>query len=832
MVVLRKPQRNYSCALFFSSSRAAVLTAALIGLSPSFGDAQSVDGDIELFQADAARVDDALAELNDVLIFLADAALAVDVIDDAMLGAAGASGSRALATANARVNSAESALRRLETEILDNSPLDKDEVLSRIGVLESDLAAVAVTTAALDLSTANARLEDIRRADAVATSEQEDVTPADNCEPLRRTDIPEIFRRALSLPGSRIFEFPGTAPRPGETPPFTVLHVFEERMIGDTLWLGVGLGPDCRERSGWVEAAAVEDWRTMLVMQFTPPGSRERVLFFSDETRLTDWVQADDLGYDARLALEKIELGDPPSQAFVAVEPKEFQRFEDRPFLMPILDWRYEIFADGTDVTLVQVAGLNQDGSTSTNDDPSLQDKALEASKNLKIGVKFVIDTTISMGPYIDRTRDAIRQFYEAMQARGLLGQTAFGLVGYRDNLVDPRIEYVTNVYQRLDLATPPSELIRRIEQTRPSAVPTKDWNEDALAGLAEAIADDDWGPFHARMIVLITDAGARDNSEDFLARYPSISSSVIRQRAEKDDIAIVAIHLQTPEAKEAGNVEGAVRTYRNVTRTGDVNTEKLLGVEVGDREAFRATVRRWADKIADGIATIREGRLIKDEGLQDSGADILEVGPARPASTERLLRQVDSIVTNELARAQLTYIGELINQTPPRFYRAWAADKDLTDPFRQALDVQVFLTRNQLNGLAQSLETIIDTARSTNPSPETFFLEIARLSAEVAVSGQRSAQPGAVTVGDMLPPFLRALPYRSRILKLNVDEWLALGATGRDQLISELETKLVLYRELQGDDERWLDFNDAARTFLKSDRGLQVSAVALALLP
>ena len=164
----------------------------------------------------------------------------------------------------------------------------------------------------------------------------------------------------LSLPGGRLHEFPGAAPQAAELPAFTVLQVFQEATNPDgARWLEVGRGEDCESKEGWLDADLTEDWKTMLVMQFAPRGSRERVLFFRDGEALAATIEAGYAAEDAEYAYQSIEDGNPERDIFVAIEPKTPTSFGNQPFLMPILDWTYREFLDGTNVTLLEVAGLN-----------------------------------------------------------------------------------------------------------------------------------------------------------------------------------------------------------------------------------------------------------------------------------------------------------------------------------------------------------------------------------------------------------------------------------------------------------------------------------------
>ena len=118
----------------------------------------------------------------------------------------------------------------------------------------------------------------------------------------------------------------------------------------------------------------------------------------------------------------------------------------------------------------------------------------------------FVIDTTSSMGPYIDRAREVVRHLYDRLGAKGLLENTSFGLVAYRNNMDrEPqrsRLEYVTCIFQRLDGEADPCArrlgvrsqgLLDALDHMTTAKVSTHRWDEDAAAGLYDALYELDW---------------------------------------------------------------------------------------------------------------------------------------------------------------------------------------------------------------------------------------------------------------------------------------------------------------------------------------------------
>jgi serine/threonine-protein kinase PpkA len=184
--------------------------------------------------------------------------------------------------------------------------------------------------------------------------------------------------------------------------------------------------------------------------------------------------------------------------------------------------------------------------------------------------------------------------------------------------------------------------------------------------------------------------------------------------------------------------------------------------------------------------------------------------------------------LVNELFRAQAEYLGTVAGTAAPSFFHAWASDRDLVNPSLPALQVRVFLTRNQLNELGSSLAGILDAAKRSSLSPQTFFDNLQRLSAVMAGDPNRQSAEGAfpkIGGSNLLPAYLKSLPYRSKVLQMTQQIWLDLGLSGQQEFIDDLEYKLRSYRDIEEDNASWIDLGGG-------DRGGEVYPVALAELP
>ena len=68
-----------------------------------------------------------------------------------------------------------------------------------------------------------------------------------------------------------------------------------------------------------------------------------------------------------------------------------------------------------------------------------------EGAKELGIDIVFVMDMTLSMQPYLDRTKMAIAEIAHRIKQSNIKQKIRFGLVGYRDDVSKtPALEFTS----------------------------------------------------------------------------------------------------------------------------------------------------------------------------------------------------------------------------------------------------------------------------------------------------------------------------------------------------------------------------------------------------
>jgi len=234
-----------------------------------------------------------------------------------------------------------------------------------------------------------------------------------------------LYQKVITHPGAKLFGMDGDSVRVLEEwiKPFTVYYVYERTAVAGEPWLEVGLsstgGP-----TGWINGAKASDWNQALTLVFTERTGRRPALFFRNMNSLqtvagspTPRKQTSEL-ISQFSAIQSGEMSQPENFPLLAVEPPGEAVSEKRFYLIPIFN-ALELFEG---VKFLEVASI----------DPGSGQLPVDAE--LKTAIVFVIDTTVSMKPYIERTREAVRKIYDAIDEAGLSDKVAFGLVAYRNS--------------------------------------------------------------------------------------------------------------------------------------------------------------------------------------------------------------------------------------------------------------------------------------------------------------------------------------------------------------------------------------------------------------
>lgn len=603
-----------------------------------------------------------------------------------------------------------------------------------------------------------------------------------------------LYQRVITHPGAHLYAEASTAStlQNGWIRPFTAYYVFSTAQTGTTQWLEVGLAssgtPD-----GWIEAGKTSPWRQALTLKFTERTGRQPVLFFKDLADL-EAVAADrdpaGRYLDLMTQFSVFQSGDGKDvSAFplVAMEPKGEAISRDRFYLMPIFQ-ATELFEG---VKFLQVASIDPGSGV------------LPMDLDLKTAIAFVIDTTISMKPYIERTRESVRRIYAAIEKQGLTEKVAFGLVGYRNSTANaPGLEYVSRIYSALRTATDRDAFERALASMEEARVSTHSFNEDAFAGLKTALEGLNWGPYHSRLIFLITDAGAIRNDDPYSTT--GMNANAMADMAAAAGVKIFALHLKTPKgAREIPNNHNLARKqYQTLTRQSDPNIGDLyVPIDAGDASAgvhgFGQVVEEVAGQMVALVRATASGQRLA----------LADMNTAQPGDVAAMAANKAAILGYAL---QLDFLGRQGEGGVPRVVTSWVSDMDITRPDIPTFDVTILLSKNQLSDLHQRLKIILDNAQRTKRTgARDFFESILSAAAQTSRDPTRFSQRPNQNLGQLgfLSEFLEDLPYRSSIMRLTEEDWYRLSVGEQQAIVDDLKSKIRRYEAYHNDVSNWVSF-------------------------
>lgn len=613
-------------------------------------------------------------------------------------------------------------------------------------------------------------------------------------EPLKQPGKEQLYQRVLTRPDAVIRAAPDPAADAVDTPsPFAVLYVFERRTVGTTEWLAVG-APFAGPPLGWLEADKSVAWSQQLLLAFSNPAYRLRNLFFGAKDEAIAFYQHENLPAVAEAALAEADAGTPPAgSGIVSVEPKLFLDINESLYLLPILESEDYLMGGVFPANLVKIASIPVEAPPP---DPTAQLEDFNAA------VVFVIDTTLSMGPYIERVKDAIREMTKELAGTPLAGKLAFGVVAFRDNTdVAPGVEYVSKVVLVPSTQTGEAELEAALAQLQPATASTQTFNEDGMAGMEAALNLPEWEEFGGRFIIYVSDAGAR-GGEDALGatrKNPAEMNALARERG----IATLVLHVKTAAGK--GYHEFAEQQYRALAAWPGIQP-LYFPIENGDVAAFGTAVDEATGQIVGIVDTSLGGGLV-DPAAGGGGSQVQE--------STRLVGLA----------MQLAWLGRSGAAGAPDLFEAWTLDRAMDNPSELSFELRVLLNRTQINDLAERLKALLDAASEARQTgSQDFFRLLRNTMARFLQDPAQAAQ--ADQVGDFLNEFLTALPYRSQILSLDEATWQSMGAAAQDEILAGIRSKLAAYQLLYDDVGRWTALWEGAPT------GELVYPIPLALLP
>lgn len=611
-----------------------------------------------------------------------------------------------------------------------------------------------------------------------------------------------LFQRILTIPGASLYSSRQDTAEAGEDiRPFSALYVYAREEVDGRDWIEVGTDRH-GTTSGWMPADQSIEWNQGLTAVFRNPLGHDRVLLFNDGEALKTLAQAENAESYRRLYQQAEANELPAGSPVIAMQPSGHLDIQKDFYLVPIRAHQ-DIYMGNEQARMLQISSIPlTQPSSSRQAAPSAlpAENTKQATEPYSAGLVFAIDATMSMDDYIDRTRHAVMQIYDQLGDTGLLGNVNFGLVAFRDSLqATPDLEYLTKTFVTLEQGRDPGVFLQQVNGLSAAKVSSRNFREDAYAGIKQAIEDMDWTGHEARYIVLVTDASARPGDDPMSAT--GLSAESLRQMAQDKGIAIFVLHLLTPSVM-ADHTE-AEQQYRALSHYPGIGS-LYYSVPTGDVAEFGRVLDALSNQITRQVNT-----------AMTATAPTLPQPTRQTPVEDSQLAELQSKVSKLGFALRMQYLQKT-DAPPPAIFDAWILDRDFNDPARATLDVRVLLSRDQLSDLHDVLKQVLVTAEEGLLSPENFLDELKSLAATISRDPTQLGATTATTAGQgnslaamgFMREYTEDLPYTSEVMNLSLEDWQSWPARQQISFVSRLEEKISYYAALHNHTDLWISLD------------------------
>jgi hypothetical protein len=249
-----------------------------------------------------------------------------------------------------------------------------------------------------------------------------------------------------------------------------------------------------------------------------------------------------------------------------------------------------------------------------------------------KFGIAILVDTSISMRPFIDQCRFISQELFDRIEEEGLSDRVYLGIVAYRSSTrARPGLEFTTRVISNLEPGTNRRQFRRALEQMDEARVSSHHFSEDSMAGLDTAIAELDWEEdFVSKYIILITDAGPLPQNDRFNSTTHSPSS--MGNWLEQEKIDLIVVHIKSRAGRR--NHEMAENAYLRMVSSADFYIDVATDYYNRGALAFSGVAGEIIDYLVDSIKATED--FVQNEGMADAAIDdALLSGPSTLVATE-----------------------------------------------------------------------------------------------------------------------------------------------------------------------------------------------------
>ena len=655
-------------------------------------------------------------------------------------------------------------------------------------------------------------------------------------EPLLMEGKTTLYQRVLTTPSCKLHAKADASDAGKEIAPLSQYYVYSD--TGAT----VEVGADTTGKiAGFLDKSCTVPWKMQLALHFTNSANRNRALIFEQEAGLDNIIDSDDGAQQYKKLYETASKGG-QAEGVISIEPDKYVDPSKNFYLLPILNSVESIYPDGNFVYKHEIASVTAKDSKSSTD-TAAKAKGGDAAANaasaqattkanaaaskasnsddpyvvaFKSAIVFVIDSSISMRPYIERTKQAINSIYKSIESNNLNDSVHFGIVSFRaDTKSTPGLEYTTKMYLKPGEAVDAKTFNEKVATLDQAKVSSTQFDEDAYAGINMALQDINWNNYGGRYIVLITDAGAIDAGDK--QSSTGMDANSLRLEAQHYGAAVYTMHLLTKSG--AKNHKKAKDQYEILSFNQILNKPLYYPVNAGDVKAFGSMVDTLSSSLTAQVKHAMMGQMSAGSSLAASDKLKAEADKHKDANdlAKKPTNDQEKALVNDSDKLglamQLAYLGRVTGAKSPDFLQGWMYDRDVENHNTAVCTPVVLVNRNQLSDLYTLVNGVLESGIAGQLSSDDMFSQLKALAAQMGRDPNQLSKSKSIGEMGIMGELLDDLPYKSMIANLSPEDWYNLGSQEQERIVRALENSLNYIQHCSGDNDRFIKLNVDADT-------------------
>ena len=656
-------------------------------------------------------------------------------------------------------------------------------------------------------------------------------------EPLLMEGKTTLYQRVLTTPSCKLHAKADASNAGKEIAPLSQYYVYSD--TGAT----VEVGADTTGKiAGFLDKSCTVPWKMQLALHFTNSANRNRALIFEQEAGLDNIIDSDDGAQQYKKLYETASKGG-QAEGVISIEPDKYVDPSKNFYLLPILNSVESIYPDGNFVYKHEIASVTAKDSKSSTD-TAAKAKGGDAAANgasaqattkasasaakdgsnsddpyvvaFKSAIVFVIDSSISMRPYIERTKQAINSIYKSIESNNLNDSVHFGIVSFRaDTKSTPGLEYTTKMYLKPGEAVDAKTFNEKVATLDQAKVSSTQFDEDAYAGINMALQDINWNNYGGRYIVLITDAGAIDAGDK--QSSTGMDANSLRLEAQHYGAAVYTMHLLTKSG--AKNHKKAKDQYEILSFNQILNKPLYYPVNAGDVKAFGSMVDTLSSSLTAQVKRAVMGQMSAGSSLAASDKLKAEADKNKDANdlAKKPTNDQEKALVNDSDKLglamQLAYLGRVTGAKSPDFLQGWMYDRDVENHNTAVCTPVVLVNRNQLSDLYTLVNGVLESGIAGQLSSDDMFSQLKALAAQMGRDPNQLSKSKSIGEMGIMGELLDDLPYKSMIANLSPEDWYNLGSQEQERIVRALENSLNYIQHCSGDNDRFIKLNVDADT-------------------